>query len=429
MSNNEFIFNESKRYMPGGVNSPVRSYKGMDITPPIIKSGKGAIIKDEDGKEYIDFVLAWGPLILGHCNEKVVNAIKDTAEKALAFGAPTALELEMSRFLAENMPNMPMVRMVNSGTEATMSAIKLARGFTGRNKIVKFAGCYHGHFDGFLVEAGSGVMTEGIPGSLGVPQDSIKNTIIARYNDKDQIKEIFKEQGKDIAAIIVEPVAGNMGVIKGEEDFIKTLRKVCDRNGALLIFDEVMSGFRVSFTGAQSLYSVAPDLITYAKIVGGGMPCGVYGGRRKVMECLSPLGGVYQAGTMSGNPIVMAAGLATIKQLYDHPDYYKHIERIGSKLEDGINKLSEKYNFPMTVNRVGGMMTLFFTDRKVKTLDDAKTSDIERFNRYFKHMINSGINVAPSQFEAMFLCTEHNITHVFKFLKALEEFIKHEIEE
>ena len=429
MSNNEFIFNESKRYMPGGVNSPVRSYKGMDITPPIIKSGKGAIIKDEDGKEYIDFVLAWGPLILGHCNEKVVNAIKDTAEKALAFGAPTALELEMSRFLAENMPNMPMVRMVNSGTEATMSAIKLARGFTGRNKIVKFAGCYHGHFDGFLVEAGSGVMTEGIPGSLGVPQDSIKNTIIARYNDKDQIKEIFKEQGKDSAAIIVEPVAGNMGVIKGEEDFIKTLRKVCDRNGALLIFDEVMSGFRVSFTGAQSLYSVAPDLITYAKIVGGGMPCGVYGGRRKVMECLSPLGGVYQAGTMSGNPIVMAAGLATIKQLYDHPDYYKHIERIGSKLEDGINKLSEKYNFPMTVNRVGGMMTLFFTDRKVKTLDDAKTSDIERFNRYFKHMINSGINVAPSQFEAMFLCTEHNITHVFKFLKALEEFIKHEIEE
>ena len=429
MSNNEFIFNESKRYMPGGVNSPVRSYKGMDITPPIIKSGKGAIIKDEDWKEYIDFVLAWGPLILGHCNEKVVNAIKDTAEKALAFGAPTALELEMSRFLAENMPNMPMVRMVNSGTEATMSAIKLARGFTGRNKIVKFAGCYHGHFDGFLVEAGSGVMTEGIPGSLGVPQDSIKNTIIARYNDKDQIKEIFKEQGKDIAAIIVEPVAGNMGVIKGEEDFIKTLRKVCDRNGALLIFDEVMSGFRVSFTGAQSLYSVAPDLITYAKIVGGGMPCGVYGGRRKVMECLSPLGGVYQAGTMSGNPIVMAAGLATIKQLYDHPDYYKHIERIGSKLEDGINKLSEKYNFPMTVNRVGGMMTLFFTDRKVKTLDDAKTSDIERFNRYFKHMINSGINVAPSQFEAMFLCTEHNITHVFKFLKALEEFIKHEIEE
>lgn len=429
MSNNEFIFNESIKYMPGGVNSPERYFNEEDITLPIIKSGKSSIITDEDGKEYIDFVLAWGSLILGHCNEKVVNAIRDTSEKALAFGATTALELEISRFLAEHIPNMPMVRMVNSGTEAAMSAIRLARGFTGRDKIVIFEGCNHGHYDDFLVKAGSGVVTEGMPGSLGVTLDSIKNTIIARYNDKDQIKDIFRKHGKEIAAIIVEPVAGNMGVIKGQEDFIKTLRKVCDRNGALLIFDEVMSGFRVSFTGAQSLYTVAPDLIIYANVIGGGMPCGVYGGRRKVMEYLSPLGGVYQSGTMSGNPVVMAAGLATIKQLYDHPDYYKHIERIGNKLEDGINKLSEKYNFPVTVNRVGGMMTLFFTDKEVNTLDDAKTSCIERYNRYFKHMLESGINVAPSQFKAMFLCTEHNITHVFKFLKAFEQFIKNEIEE
>ena len=428
MSNNEFIFNESKRYMPGGVNSPVRAYKGLDITPPIIQSGKGVIVKDEDGKEYIDFVLAWGPLILGHCNEKVVNAIKDTAEKAIAFGAPTALELEMSRFLCDNMPNMAMVRMVNSGTEATMSAIKVARGFTGKNKIVKFAGCYHGHFDGFLVEAGSGVLTEGIPGSLGVPEDSVKNTLIGRYNDKDQVKALFKEHGKDIAAVIVEPVAGNMGVIKAEDDFIKTLRKLCDRTGALLIFDEVMSGFRVSFKGAQSFYTVAPDLVTYAKIMGGGLPCGVYGGRRKVMETLSPLGGVYQAGTMSGNPIVMAAGLATLKQLYDHPEYYTHIERVGSKLEEGILKISEKYNFPLTINRVGGMMTIFFTDKPVRTFEDAKTSNIEVFNRYFKHMIRNGFNIPPSQFEALFLSTEHNITHVFKFIKAFEAFVKSEVE-
>ena len=350
---NESIFNESKKYMPGGVNSPVRAYRNMGMNPPVIKNGKGVIITDEDGKEYIDFVLAWGPLILGHCNDGVVKAIKETSENALAFGAPTKLELEMAQFLCETMPNVEMVRMVNSGTEATMSAIKLARGYTKRDKIIKFAGCYHGHFDGFLVEAGSGVLTEGIPGSLGVPEESVKNTLIGVYNDENQVRELFKNYGKEIAAVIIEPVAGNMGVVKAQEKFIKKLRMYCDRFGALLIFDEVMSGFRVSFTGAQSLFDVKPDLVTYAKIMGGGLPCGAYGGRKEIMEHLSPLGGVYQAGTMSGNPIVMAAGLATLRQLYDHPEYYNHIENVGKKLEDGINKIKEKYSFPVTINRAG----------------------------------------------------------------------------
>ncbi|MBE6049081.1 MAG: glutamate-1-semialdehyde-2,1-aminomutase [Clostridium sp.] len=424
---NEKIFNESKRYMPGGVNSPVRAYRGINMTPPIIKSGKGVKIVDEDGNEYIDFVLAWGPLLLGHCNEKVVNAIQDTAKEAIAFGAPTKLELEMSKFLCENMPSVEMVRMVNSGTEATMSAIKLARGYTKRDKVIKFAGCYHGHYDGFLVEAGSGVLTGNIPGSPGVPEDSIKNTLIGVYNDEKQVASLFKEYGDEIAAVIIEPVAGNMGVVKADDKFMKLLRTLCNKYGSLLIFDEVMSGFRVAFKGAQTLFDVVPDLVTYAKVMGGGLPCGAYGGKRKIMECLSPSGGVYQAGTMSGNPIVMAAGLAALNQLYDHPEYYNHIERIGGKLEEGLLKVSEKYNLPIQINRVGGMFTIFFTDEKVDCYEKVKKCDVDRFNRYFTHMIKNGINIAPSQFEAVFLSTEHNITHVYKFVKAFEEFAKEEM--
>ena len=424
---NEKIFNESKRYMPGGVNSPVRAYKGIKMTPPIIKSGKGVKIVDEDGNEYIDFVLAWGPLLLGHGNEKVVKAIQDTAKEAIAFGAPTKLELEMSKFLCKNMPSVEMVRMVNSGTEATMSAIKLARGYTKRDKVIKFAGCYHGHYDGFLVEAGSGVLTGNIPGSPGVPEDSIKNTLIGVYNDEKQVAGLFKEYGEEIAAVIIEPVAGNMGVVKADDKFMKLLRTLCNKYGSLLIFDEVMSGFRVAFKGAQTLFDVVPDLVTYAKIMGGGLPCGAYGGKRKIMECLSPAGGVYQAGTMSGNPVVMAAGLASLNQLYDHPEYYNHIERIGEKLEDGLLKVSEKYNLPIQVNRVGGMFTIFFTDEKVDSYEKVKKCDIDRFNRYFTHMIRIGINIAPSQYDAVFLSTEHNITHVYKFVKAFESFAKEEM--
>ena len=421
---NEVIFHESKKYMPGGVNSPVRSYKNIGITPPIIKSGKGAVIIDEEGKEYIDFVLAWGPMILGHSDNDVIKAIKNTSESAIAFGAPTELELTMAKFLCKNIENIEMVRMVNSGTEATMSAIKLARGYTKRNKIIKFAGCYHGHFDGFLVEAGSGVLTNGIPGSLGVPEDSIKNTLIAVYNDKESIKALFDKYGDDIAGVIIEPVAGNMGVIKAEEDFMKLLRELCDKYGALLIFDEVMSGFRVSFEGAQKLFNVKPDLVTYAKIIGGGLPCGAYGGKKEIVESLAPLGEVYQAGTMSGNPIVMAAGLATLKKIKSNKEeYYEKINYLGQLLEDGLREISKEKKIPLTINREGGMLTIFFTDlEKVKSYDDVKTCDEGIFKKYFKHMIENGINIPPSQYEALFLSVAHTEEHINKFLEAFKSF-------
>lgn len=420
---NEEIFDKSNEYMPGGVNSPVRAYRDMGINPPVMKCGKGVIIKDEDGKEYIDFVLAWGPMILGHCNDEVVTAIKEISESAIAFGAPTELELQMARFLCEEMDNVEMVRMVNSGTEATMSAIKLARGYTKKNKIIKFAGCYHGHFDGFLVEAGSGVLTEGIAGSLGIPQDSIKNTLIGVYNDAEQVRGLFEAYGDDIAAVIIEPVAGNMGVIKADNEFMETLRVLCDEYGALLVFDEVMSGFRVAFKGAQELFNVRPDLITYAKIMGGGLPAGVYGGRKEIMENLSPLGGVYQAGTMSGNPIVMSAGLATLNILKSHPEIYEKINHIGQMLQKGVENIASENNINVVVNRFGGMMTIFFTDKDaVRTYEDAKSCNLEMFKKYFLCMNKNGINIPQSQFEALFLSSEHNEEHVKKFLSAFKEF-------
>ena len=423
MDRNKEIFEESKKYMPGGVNSPVRSFGSVGINPPVIKSGKGAMIKDENGNEYIDFVLAWGPMILGHCDEDVVEAIKKTSEESIAFGASTKLELDLAKLLCETLDNVDMIRMVNSGTEATMSAVKLARGYTKKDKIIKFAGCYHGHFDGFLIEAGSGVLTEGIPGCLGVPEESIKNTLIGIYNDEKQVEELFEKYGNDIAGIIIEPVAGNMGVVKCDPKFMRKLRELCDKYGALLIFDEVMCGFRVAYKGAQTLFDVKPDLVTYAKIMGGGLPCGAYGGRREIMENLSPLGGVYQAGTMSGNPIVMSAGLATVKKLYENPSYYDHIEKIGSKLENGVLEIARKKGIGLVVNRQGGMMTLFFTDLKeVKCYDDVKTCDGERFKRYFLHMLNKGFNIPPSQFEAMFLSVKHAEEHIDKFLEAFESF-------
>ena len=424
---NEEIFAKSNEYMPGGVNSPVRAYRDMGINPPVMKCGKGVIIKDEDGKEYIDFVLAWGPMILGHCNDEVVTAIKEISESAIAFGAPTELELQMARFLCEEMDNVEMVRMVNSGTEATMSAIKLARGYTKKNKIIKFAGCYHGHFDGFLVEAGSGVLTEGIAGSLGIPQDSIKNTLIGVYNDAEQVRGLFEAYGDDIAAVIIEPVAGNMGVIKADNEFMETLRVLCDEYGALLVFDEVMSGFRVAFKGAQELFNVRPDLITYAKIMGGGLPAGVYGGRKEIMENLSPLGGVYQAGTMSGNPIVMSAGLATLNILKSHPEIYEKINHIGQMLQKGVENIASENNINVVVNRFGGMMTIFFTDKDtVRTYEDAKSCNLEMFKKYFLCMNKNGINIPQSQFEALFLSSEHNEDHVKKFLSAFKEFAENE---
>lgn len=417
------IFNESKKYMPGGVNSPVRAFRDVDINPPVIKSGKDAYIFDEDGNKYIDFVCAWGPMMMGHCNEIIVKAIKETCESAIAFGAPTNLELKLAKHMCTTLDGLDMIRMVNSGTEATMSAVKLARGYTGRNKIIKFAGCYHGHFDGFLVSAGSGVLTEGIPGSAGVPEESIKNTLIAEYNDIESVKNVFKSHGKDIAAVIIEPVAGNMGVIPASKSFLEGLNKICKENGSLLIFDEVMSGFRVAYKGAASLYGIKPDLVTYAKIMGGGLPCGAYGGRREIMEMLSPMGPVYQAGTMSGNPVVMAAGYAALKDLYDNPSYYEKLEELGAMIQSGVEKIAVEKNLPIVVNRCGSMVTIFFTKlHEVNNYEDAKQCDTVLFAKFFKHMISNGIYIAPSQFESLFLSVKHSKDDIEKFLEVMRKF-------
>lgn len=417
------IFRESEKYMPGGVNSPVRAFKSVGMNPPILKSGHGARVVDEEGNEYIDFVASWGPMILGHNDEDVIKSIEGMLKNAISFGAPTEIELKLAKHMCETLDNIDMIRMVNSGTEATMSAIKLARGYTKRDKIIKFAGCYHGHFDGFLVEAGSGVLTEGIPGSPGVPEASVKNTLIAQYNDLASVKMLFEKEGNEIAAIIVEPVAGNMGVVPANLEFLKGMRQLCDQYGSLLIFDEVMSGFRVAYKGAQSLYGVKPDLTTFAKIMGGGLPTGAYGGKREIMSQLSPMGPVYQAGTMSGNPVVMAAGLAALTKLYENPKYYEHIEEIGTLLKEGVEEIAKEKNLPLVVNRCGGMITLFFTKKdKVQSYEDVKTCDTDLFTRYFKHMIENGIYLPPSQFEAMFIGVKHSKEDIEKFLDVLRKF-------
>ncbi len=420
---NEDIFNESKKYMPGGVNSPVRAFKDVSVTPAVIKTGNGAYVYDEDGNKYIDFVGAWGPMILGHCDEDVVKAIKDTCEISIAFGATTELELKLAKHICTTLDNIDMLRMVNSGTEATMSAVKLARGYTNRDKIVKFAGCYHGHFDGFLVSAGSGVMTEGIPGSAGVPEGSIKDTLIAEYNSIESIENIFKKYGEQIAGVIIEPVAGNMGVVPAKPEFLRELRLLCDRYKSLLIFDEVMTGFRVAYKGAQSEYSIVPDITTLAKIMGGGLPCGMYGGKKEIMEFLSPIGPVYQAGTMSGNPIVMSAGLATLQKLYNNPHYYNQIEELAIKLCSGVEEVSKEKGLPVVVNRFKSMFTIFFApEGKISNYEDAKKCDTKSYSKYFEHMYKNGIYLPPSQFEAVFISTKHSDEDIDKFIEVFRDF-------
>lgn len=416
------IFSESQRYMPGGVNSPVRAFRDATIKPPVMKKGSGAILIDEEGKQYTDYVGAWGPMILGHCDEDVVNAIKTAAESSIAFGAPTELELKLAKHICETFGDVEMLRMVNSGTEATMSAIRLARGYTGRDKIIKFAGCYHGHFDSFLVSAGSGVMTEGIPGSAGVPETSIRNTIIAQYNSIENVQDIFTKYGQEIAAVIIEPVAGNMGVVPATEEFLKELEHLCKEYGSLIVFDEVMTGFRVAYQGAKSIYGVKPDLITIAKVMGGGLPCGAYGGRREIMEQLSPLGPVYQAGTMSGNPIVMSAGLACLTKLHQNPQYYDYLEMLATKLEAGVKEAALEKGIHLVVNRFKSMMTIFFTDlEKVENYEDAKKSDTAMYARFFEHMMKHGIYLSPSQFEAMFFSVKHQEQDVEKFIEVFRK--------
>lgn len=399
-------FEQAKRVIPGGVNSPVRAFKSVGLTPAFMERGQGSRVYDIDGNAYIDYIGSWGPLIVGHAHPEVVEAIKTTAEKGTSFGAPTELETKMAELVCERVPSIEVVRMVNSGTEATMSALRLARGFTGRNKIVKFEGSYHGHADALLIKAGSGVATLGLPDSPGVPENVAANTITVPYNDLASIEAAFERFGEDIAAIIVEPVAGNMGVVPPVPGFLEGLRAVTSRYGSLLIFDEVMTGFRVGLNCAQGLYGVTPDLTCLGKVIGGGLPVGAYGGKREIMERMAPSGPIYQAGTLSGNPLAMAAGYTTL-QLLGRPGAYEELERRAARLEQGFTANAQAAGIASTINRVGSMVCPFFTDQAVVNYETAKTSDLDRFIKYFAKLMDLGIAIAPSQFEGMFVSLAH----------------------
>lgn len=400
-------FAEAKRYLVGGVNSPVRAFKSVGVTPLYIERGLGSHVYDIDGQEFIDYVCSWGPLIVGHAHPQVVAAIQETAAKGTSFGAPTLVETEMAKLVTERVPSMDIVRMVNSGTEATMSALRLARGYTKRNKILKFEGSYHGHADALLIKAGSGVATLGLPDSPGVPDSVAGGTIAVPYNDLEAVKLAFERFGEEIAAIIVEPVAGNMGVVLPLPGFLEGLREVTRTYGALLIFDEVMTGFRVGLNCAQGRFGIDPDLTCLGKVIGGGLPVGAYGGKREIMEQMAPSGPIYQAGTLSGNLLAMIAGLTTL-QLLGEPGVYEELERKSARLEQGFTENAAEFNVPCTINRIGSMVCPFFTNQNVFNFDTARTSDLQLFNRYFTHMLDLGVSVAPSQFEGMFVSTAHS---------------------
>ncbi|KPJ77146.1 MAG: glutamate-1-semialdehyde aminotransferase [Deltaproteobacteria bacterium SG8_13] len=401
------LYRKALSLMPGGVNSPVRACRSVGADPLFIKSAEGSRIVDADGNAYIDYVGSWGPMILGHRHPAVVDSIRQVLEKGTSFGAPTQLEVELAEMVVEAVPSVQMVRMVNSGTEATMSAIRLARGVTGREAIVKFDGCYHGHADSLLVEAGSGVATLGIPGSPGVPGSFVAQTYSLPYNDTEAIKQLMVRQGNGIAAVIVEPVAGNMGLVAPAGNFLQTLRDECSRSRCLLIFDEVMTGFRVAYGGAQSLYDISPDLTCFGKIIGGGLPVGAYGGRKDIMEQVAPSGSIYQAGTLSGNPVAMAAGIATLREL-KKPGFYSQLEEKSRILADGLQTAAEKAGRSVSLNRVGSMLGMFFARGPVHSFADAKTSDLETFSSYYRQMLSRGIYLAPSQFEALFVSAAHS---------------------
>jgi len=420
-SNSVKLFEESKKFIPGGVNSPVRAFRGTTITPPFIKEANGSRIIDEDGNEYIDYIGSWGPLILGHANEEVINSITGAAQKGTTYGAPTSKELEMAKLICEAVPSVDMVRMVNSGTEAVMSALRLARGCTGRNMIVKFSGNYHGHTDSLLVKAGSGALTHGVPDSPGVTADVSKNTLTAKYNDIGSIESIFKEYGKDIAAVIIEPIAGNMGVVAARKEFMKGLRNITTEYGSLLIIDEVMTGFRVSYNGAQSMYGIIPDITCFGKIIGGGLPVGAYGGKREIMNNISPAGPIYQAGTLSGNPLAMSAGITTLTMLKSNPSIYDHIDRLGAMLEKGFKDVASKHRIPVVINRVGSMLTTFFTDKEVVDFESALCCDTNRYVHFFTNMLKQGIYMSPSQFEAMFISFAHTEEDIIKTIEAADK--------
>jgi len=394
------LFAEAQKYIPGGVNSPVRAMKGVGMPHPLfINHAKGAHIWDADGNEFVDFVSSWGPMILGWGHPDVVGSLHAQVDRGTSYGAPTELEVELARLICEAVPSIELVRMVNSGTEATMSAVRVARGFTGREKIVKFIGCYHGHSDGFLAAAGSGVLTLALPDSPGVTKGTTADTLLVEYNDIESLTALFDERGDEIAALIVEPVAGNMGVVLPAPGFLEACRELCTQSGAVLIFDEVITGFRVAWGGAQERFGVLPDLTTLGKIIGGGLPVGAFGGRRELMETVAPLGSTYQAGTLSGNPLAMAAGAAALRALSE-PGVYERLEKLAREVAEGLTAAAAKGDHPFTLNQVGPMMTLFFCEGPVQSFADAKQADTAYYAQYWRHMLESGIYLAPSQFEA-----------------------------
>ncbi|EKZ5024097.1 glutamate-1-semialdehyde 2,1-aminomutase [Listeria monocytogenes] len=421
-SKSEKAFKEAKKVLPGGVNSPVRAFNSVDASPVFMDHGKGAYITDVDGNEYIDYVLSWGPLILGHTDPAVVNAITKAALKGTSFGTPTEIETELAKLVIERVPSIEIVRMVSSGTEATMSAIRLARGYTKREKILKFEGSYHGHGDSLLIKAGSGVATLGLPDSPGVTKGLAADTITVPYNDIEGAKLAFEKYGEEIAAVIVEPVAGNMGVVPPIESFLEGLRELTTKFGSLLIFDEVMTGFRVDYYSAQGYYVVTPDLTCLGKVIGGGLPVGAYGGKKEIMEQIAPAGSIYQAGTLSGNPLAMNAGFETVRQLT--PQHYDVFRTLIKRMEEGLTEISARRQVPLSINKAGSMFGFFFTDQKVINFDTAKTSNLEFFRNYYREMLGQGIFLPPSQFEGVFISTMHTENEIDKTLEAFDTTCK-----
>lgn len=410
------IYNEAVTVMPGGVNSPVRAYRNVGRNPLFIEKGKGSKIYDIDGNEYIDYICSWGPNILGHCYPKVIEEVKKACDNGLTFGAPTEKEVVLAELIREIMPSMEVLRMVNSGTEAVMSAIRVARGFTKRDMILKFKGCYHGHSDGLLVKVGSAALTAAVPDSLGVPKSYTENTLVALYNDEKSVEELFEKYGDKIACVVVEPVAANMGVVLPKKGFLQFLRDITEKYGSLLIFDEVITGFRLSLGGAQEYFGIKPDMTTLGKIVGGGMPMAVYGGRKEIMDCVAPLGGVYQAGTLSGNPIATTAGIATLTALKENKHLYADLEKKAEKIANSYRKIGA------SVNQIGSLLSGFFTDREVNDYDSATSSDTARYAKFFNYLLENGIYIAPSQYEAMFVSMAHSDEDIEKTCKVIESY-------
>ena len=424
MTKSEELFERAVKCIPGGVNSPVRAFGSVGETPRFITRADKAYLYDEDGSAYLDFVGSWGPMILGHNHPAVLEAVVEAARSGLSFGAATRREVEMAELICQMVPSIEMVRMVNSGTEAVMSAVRTARGFTGRNKIVKFMGCYHGHSDAMLVKAGSGVMTQGIPDSAGVPAGCTEDTLSAVYNDLESVEALFEANRDQIAAVIVEPVGANMGVVPPEPGFLEGLRRLCTEQGALLIFDEVITGFRLGADGAQGYFGVTPDLTTFGKIIGGGMPVGAYGGSREIMSMVAPSGPVYQAGTLSGNPVAMAAGMAQLTILKEHPEMYRKLNETGDWFFGEMERILREAGMPWQVNHVGSLGCVFFTAEPVKNYAAAKTSDVNKYADYFRYMLHHGIYLAPAQFEAMFLSTAHSAEDLSRALAAMEQALR-----